>query len=231
MSWKSASKLLVLAGLVVWAWWWNPWRGIDHPPGVLVPRPPVQADIPPFRLPEIEGWQFDAIAKYDLRGRVLGTKRYYSGANADIVPYDVAVSWGRMSDSAILDKLGISMSNRFFFYEWENSPPLSAEELKSSAANNHIIAANADVRKTIRNLRRGHIIQFQGYLVNAIKPGEGTWNSSRQRDDTGNGACEVFYVETANVWETAPPEFSMGSRLTSTSAAPGKVPPAAAAIR
>ena len=64
-------------------------------------------------------------------------------------------------------------------------------------ANNHVIAANADVRSVIRWLRVGQIVTMKGYLVNAVKAGGENWNSSLRREDTGNGACELFYVESA----------------------------------
>ncbi len=60
-----------------------------------------------------------------------------------------------------------------------------------------MIAANDEVRKVIGNLRVGQIVTMNGYLVNATGPEGRTWNSSLTRQDTGNGACELFYVESA----------------------------------
>ena len=37
---------------------------------------------------------------------------------------------------------------------------------------------------------------MRGYLVNVGGPDGFSWNTSLRRDDTGNGACEVFYVES-----------------------------------
>ena len=45
---------------------------------------------------------------------------------------------------------------------------------------------------------------MRGYLVNASFPDGSSWNSSLRRDDTGNGACEVFYVQSITAAETAP---------------------------
>jgi hypothetical protein len=49
----------------------------------------------------------------------------------------------------------------------------------------------------IQGLRVGQIVTLDGYLVNATGPEGRTWNSSLTRDDTGNGACELIYVEKA----------------------------------
>ena len=100
-------------------------------------------------------------------------------------------------DQAVLDQFEITMGNRFFFYEWPDEPAIPEDEIKRSAANNHVIAANDEVRKVIRGLRAGQILKMDGYLVNAIGPEGRTWNSSLTREDTGNGACEVLYVEKA----------------------------------
>ncbi|MEO6741532.1 MAG: hypothetical protein ABIP20_14895 [Chthoniobacteraceae bacterium] len=190
-------KLIVIALLACGVWRFVSGRPIHHPPGVLVAKEPVQKNIDGKTIGRIGEWQVTAVAEYALRGRVLGKKRYYSGPSAELVPIDVAVGWGKMSDEAVLSLLEISMTNRFFFYEWQNEPPIPQDEIKVSAANNHVIAANDEVRKLIGSLRIGQIVTMKGYLVNAAGPGGGTWNSSLRRDDTGNGACELFYVESA----------------------------------
>lgn len=202
---KGFIKLLVFCGILAAAYYYWPWRVIRHPPGVLINVSPRQEDIPPKPLPDVEGWKLTAVAKYGIRARVLGTKRYHSGFGSDVVPVDVAVGWGRMSDQAVLDQFEITMGNRFFFYEWSNQPAIPEGEIMRSAANNHIISANADVKKVIGSLRTGQIVTMMGYLVKARTPdGKGFWNSSLQRDDTGNGACEVFYVEAAKAADTVP---------------------------
>ena len=120
-----------------------------------------------------------------------------------------------MSDTSTLNALSLSMGNRFFFYEWDNRPPLADSEIIRSVANNHVIAANDQVRELISNLRRGHLVPFRGYLVDATTAGEGSWMTSRRRDDRGNGACELFYVEFARAFEVPPQEFGVPSTLTS----------------
>jgi hypothetical protein len=199
---KIAPKLTLalIAGTISWLYFSS--RPIKHPPGVLVAEAPMQIDIPPRALPSVEGWNLTAVAEYHLRGRVLGTKRYHAGPDADLVPTDVAVGWGRMSDQAVLDQFGLSMSNRFFFYEWAEAPAIPVQEIEVSAANNHVIAANDEVRRVIGSLRPGHILTMNGFLVNARGPGGAMWNSSLRRNDTGNGACELFYVESAGAVES-----------------------------
>lgn len=148
----------------------------------------------PKILGKLKGFQIEAQAKYALHARVLHTKHYWS-QGADLVPYDVALGWGPMSDQAVLDHLDISQSNRFFFYEWSGSPPIAPGEIMRSAANVHVISANRKVAGTIAGLRTGQLVAMRGYLVNVSGPDGFHWNTSLTRDDTGDGACEVFYVE------------------------------------
>jgi hypothetical protein len=203
---KLAIFITVITTLIAGAWYLNPWRSITHPPGVLVREAPIQKPTAAVPLAGVGGWKFMPVADYQISGRVLGTKRYYSGFGSDIVPLDVAIGWGRMSDQAVLDQFELSMSNRFFFYKWQNTPPIPEDEIMRSASNNHIIAANSKVRKTINSLIPGHIVTLGGYLVNATGPNGTSWNTSVRRNDTGNGACEVFYVIEAFSSKTPPTE-------------------------
>ena len=204
VKYQGLAKIAVAVALAVAGWAWNPWRSIKHEPGVLVAAIPIQTEVGQIELPEVAGWKLKPAAEYLLRGRVLGTKRYLSGFGSDLVPIDVAVGWGRMSDQAVLDQFSLSMGNRFFFYEWSEEPAIPLNEIMRSASNNHVIAANKDVAKTIRSLVPGHVVTMRGYLVNASFPDGSSWNSSLRRDDTGNGACEVFYVQSITAAETAP---------------------------
>ena len=196
---KFATRFVALLLLATPVWLFMSGRPIRHAPGVLVSEVPLQTNIAAKPLGQIGEWRVTAVAKYHLRGRVLGTKRYYNDPQADLVPVDVAIGWKKMSDQSVLDPLTISMSNRFYFYEWASEPPIPQDEIKMSSANNHVIAANEQVRKIIRSLRDGQILTMDGYLVNASGPEGRTWNSSLTREDTGNGACELFYVEGAQV--------------------------------
>jgi hypothetical protein len=190
-------KLVVfaaLSGLVYWVW---PAGELRQPPGVRVNREPVQETIPAIAW-NVQGYNVTALASYQINARVLHTKKYWSDHN-DLVPFDVALGWGAMSDQAVLDHLEVSQGNRFFFYEWQGEPPVPLKEIVCHASNNHVIAANSQVASTVKRLRAGQFVQMQGYLVNVTGPNGFHWNTSLTRTDDGNGACEVFYVNTITV--------------------------------
>ena len=193
--------LLLFSTLGLGAHFWLS-RELRHGPGVVAPLEPAQTMLQPFDLPARGEWHLQAVALYEFTARVLHTRRYF-GSGSELVPMDVAVGWGRMSDESILDRLTISQSSRFFFYEWAIQPPLPQDELIAHAANVHVIAASDRVAADVRWLRRGEVVTMTGYLVNATRPDGAHWYTSLSRTDTGNGACELFYAEEIKPGATA----------------------------
>jgi hypothetical protein len=151
------------------------------------------ADAPTFSK---SGWQIRALATYDITARVLHKKRYYVPPTADIVPYDFAVGWGPMSDNAVLERIHISQSNRFFFWECGGAPPIPEDQIICHSANMHLIPASEAVRRALWWASAGDIVRLTGYLVEATQANWSPWRSSLSRTDTGNGACELMWVES-----------------------------------
>ena len=201
-------KLTFWSLLAAVVWWLWPTGELRHPPGVRLDREPEQQTIAPRSLAGFKKYTITAVAAYSIEARVLRTKRYWVDGD-DLVPYDVAVGWGALSDQAVLDRLSISQGNRFFFYEWQNPPPIAVSEIEKHAANMHVIAASKEVASAVKRLRRGEFVAMRGFLVNVGGPDGFHWNTSLRRDDTGNGACEVFYVESIE----AKPEPSLLARI------------------
>ncbi len=189
-------RLLYLCVLVAVIWGLVSWvkgPSIHTAPGVLVSEEPLQEGYNPQLVAQIKDYRVTAVATYTIRARVLHTKHYWVDGG-DLVPYDVALGWGRMSDQSVLDHLEISQGNRFFFYQWREAPPIPQREIECHASNNHLIAANSDVARVISGLYPGEIVTMKGYLVNVTGPDGFHWETSLSRTDTGNGACELFYV-------------------------------------
>ena len=191
---KRVVIFLLLLGL---GWWWVHEPEIKHPPGVLVSQIPLQGNHPPSPLPTTEQYNLSAVADYDITARVLGLRRYHDDKR-DLVPYDLAVGWGRMSDQAVLDRLTLGQSMRFFFYSWTGEEPLPQNEIICSASNMHLIPKDKTIREKISDLKSGMVVRLKGQLCQASR-GAFHWNSSMTRDDTGNGACELMWVDSLEV--------------------------------
>ncbi|EDY17091.1 conserved hypothetical protein [Chthoniobacter flavus Ellin428] len=183
----------ILAALVWGLIFWVREPAIRTAPGAVTPDEPLQESCPAQVVAKIQDYTVTAVATYTIRARVLHTKRYWANGS-DLAPYDVALGWGRMSDQSVLDHLEISQGNRFYFYQWQTAPPIPQNEMVCHSSNNHLIAANSDVKHVISGLYPGEIVTMKGYLANVSGPNGFYWNTSLTRTDTGRGACEVFYV-------------------------------------
>ncbi len=171
-------------------------REIRYPPGILVPSQPQQ-----ITIKNPVPWQKDKrlvvpLAQFNLKARVLGKEKYRSDGTSDISPIDLALGWGPMSDQRILDQLEITQgSRRFLIMPLQDRPPLPIQVLLAHSSNMHMLPANAEVKEHLDALRVGELVELSGSLVGIQESGRWTWVSSLRRDDTGDGACEIFWVE------------------------------------
>jgi len=172
-------------------------RPIDRPAGVLIEREPLQGptNAAPFAFGEFD---ITPRAVYDIEARVLSVEPYKMDGGAKLSPIDFAVGWGPMSDTAVLEHFRITQGARFFtIYPDEAAIDLRTALLGS--ANMHLIPATGRVRDQLEDVRPGNLVRLRGYLVSVAGPNGYTWNTSLTREDTGAGACELFYVESVEM--------------------------------
>jgi len=200
MDWVQERKgavLLVLPSVAAGMWWWNG-RPVSHPPGILAPAEPIQAP-PESAAP----WTFHdhrltPLARFEIRARVLGAERYRFDRAAELSPVDLALGWGPMSDSRVLDAITIRQGERWYF--WNSARlPISPVEISSHSANMHMIPATRSVARRLTRARPGQIVHLEGQLVRADGTDNWHWVSSLSRTDTGDGSCEVVWVERAEI--------------------------------
>ena len=174
---------------------WYRQRPITHLPGMLVTTEPRQTD-PASRTPIEHGdYTLTPLADFSIEARVLSRQDYMFDAGAALAPVDFALGWGRMSDSAVIDRLDVSQSVRFFTYRWKDTPPIPLPEIVRSAANMHLIPADAGVARALDRVRVGEIVDLRGKLVEAHRADGWRWTSSLTREDSGAGACELVLVD------------------------------------
>lgn len=186
---------LFVAVIAAGAWQHFSTRPVESTPGTLAPGDPVQVERAGLASFALKGYQVTPLAEFSLEARVLARENYHAGREADLSPTDLALGWGRMSDSAVLDRLQISQGNRFYFYRWSDSPPIPPGEIVEHSANMHMIPASDDVRRRLDRVRAGQVVTLRGYLVRVLAPDGWRWNSSMSRSDSGNGACELVWVK------------------------------------
>lgn len=180
---------------------WNSWdhwtHRARHPPdGPIAERDPLQTDI--SSEPDVARgrWTLKPRAHYDITARILSTERYRFDRLAALVPEDLALGWGPMSENRVLQTIDISQSGRFYWWQPHPDTPVSPDIIITHSANTHVIPADSTVQRQLERLRVGEVVRLTGTLVDGLRD-DGAWiHTSLSRSDTGAGACEVLLVES-----------------------------------
>ena len=196
-------RIFLVALLAISLWFgWDDWqqREIKHESGVLAAAEPLQRNLvgtTPIRQGK---FTLTPRAEFSVTARILASERYRIDTTASLMPRDLALGWGPMSDSSVLAQVTISQSGRFYFWRTRSGvPPIPLQLISASSANMHLIAANGSVARTIDRARVGHIIELEGQLVDVRADSGWQINTSLTRGDVGAGACEIIYVQRATV--------------------------------
>ena len=188
-------SVIILCYLVARDWQSKP---LEHPPGILVAEIPSQVDLQPSSF-MLGDYELTRKAQFEIRARVLSKEPYYLNRTADLSPLDLALGWGVMSDSRVLDQIDITQGARWYRTKYDLPPPVPEQQIISSSSNMHMIPARKDIERSLKKLREGDIVHLRGYLVDVDHPSGWHWRSSMSRSDTGNGACELVFVESVLV--------------------------------
>lgn len=168
-------------------------RPILHGNGVLAAHSPTQTSTNNANF-SLNGFVITPLQSFEIEARVLSVERYSFGREADLSPIDLALGWGKMSDEAVLKDINIKQSNRFYYWHVDEFP-IPRKEIETNSANMHMIPANSQIEKTLKNVKIGQTVKLSGFLVEANANDGWHWKSSLTREDTGNGACELVYVK------------------------------------
>lgn len=173
---------------------WADSRPLTRRPGVLAPDHPVQMSLDSAdRAYTREGFRLIPRATFTATVRVLAKERYRFDTLASLSPVDLAVGWGPMSDTSVLQDLRITQGGRFYYWRVDELPVPRAI-IESHSANWHIIPATRAVERALGGVREGSIVKLTGELVDIEGGDGGAMRTSLRRDDTGAGACEIVRV-------------------------------------
>jgi hypothetical protein len=179
--------------------YWYLQRPITYPAGVLIQSEPQQLAEAQTTPIEYGSFRLKPLAHFNIDARLLHRRIYRYDRGAALVPLDLALGWGPMSDQRVLDRVSVSQSMRFYWYEYRLPPPIPQEQIVSHSTNVHVIPATPEIASRCKSLRIGSLVHLSGELVEASGPEIGTWRSSLSRTDTGNGACELMWVKELRV--------------------------------
>jgi len=127
---------------------------------------------------------------------------------------DICVVWGKNITSEAYKKVDYKSGEYTCYYSWKGSAP---EFYGAYLANNHLIPKDKYVAAQIKKAAIGDQIHIKGYLVDYRVSKDGqqifTRRTSTIRDDTGNGACEIIYVENLEIMSGSNILFQYGKSL------------------
>jgi hypothetical protein len=175
----------------------------QEPQQIAVQRPLLRA--------EVKGVQYSIQPKYsyDLYGLVVSLHDSDSwwdyahrewGDHVNVV--DFCVVWGENIRREAYKPLSYWNDQWTCWVQADSEATWMAFD-PTALSNNHLVTDNPYVARELRKVRIGDQVHFRGYLVDysVVRNGAeaGTRVSSTVRTDTGNGACEVVYVEDFEV--------------------------------
>ena len=197
-------RSLLLAALVAAALWqgYDDWllRPLHPPDGPIAPDEPQQTDVEAAPVTMLGRWRLTPQARYDITARILGREDYHFDLLSDLIPEDLALGWGPMSDSRVLRSFEITQGARFYSWRPTQELVIPRQVVIEHSANTHVIPADAAVRHQLKRLRVGQVVHLSGFLVNAVRDDGSFINTSLTRSDTGPGACEVVLVQQVGAW-------------------------------
>jgi len=198
--WHRPLLKVILLTYIGWgAWNWYSGRPFHQPDGILAADEPRQTNVSVRDKVQVGRWTLTVRADYQITARILARERYHFDALSDLVPEDLALGWGPMSDNRILRAIDISQSNRFYYWRENVREVLPRNSIITHSANTHVIPGNSMIAKQLARLRPGEVVTLSGELVDGVRD-DGTWiRTSLVRDDTGAGACEVLLVSDVEV--------------------------------
>lgn len=157
------------------------------------------------------GYAVQPRATFELTGIVVSHNNttgigdaYHTSDSVDF--RDLCVVWGDNADSDLLGKVTFWSEPWTCFIKMEERATYQEFNL-SQLANMHLLTDNDEVRRRVLSAHRGDQIRIRGLLVDytdARYPGY-LRETSLTRDDRGNGACEVVFIDDFEILDSVTP--------------------------
>lgn len=163
---------------------------------------PVQEPYSGEKFPHIvEGVQFmiEPVETYKIAFVALSTRYHYSTLEDKLSPVDLCVVWGELAEPENREHIYSLQAARWCSYVYDGDLPFDAAYVGSHVANIHIIPANENILKAVKSIKKDQKAVLEGFLVKVYREGTLIWSSSLTRTDSGDGACEVFYVTKVRI--------------------------------
>lgn len=179
-------------------------RAVHPPDGEIAPLTPIQGNLDAPASVQQGHWLLRPRASYDITARILSREDYHFDALSDLIPEDLALGWGAMSDNRMLAHFDISQGGRFYSWQSLGVLPMPRQQVVEHSANTHVIPIDKEVRRELAALRVGQVVHLTGMLVDGQRDDGAVIHTSLTRSDEGAGACEIMLVQSVDVVEPEP---------------------------
>lgn len=140
-------------------------------------------------------------ARYRTKAWVVAVDRAFDDGAEDVLGLDVGLVWGPVANRDILRSMRFHLARRYLSARWDGEMPLANDVVMRHLSNHHLVVPDPELRAYLDHVAPGDLLTLEGALVDVALEGEGARiiRSSLRRDDVGNGACEVLWVERAEI--------------------------------
>jgi len=134
-----------------------------------------------------KGTTYTVTPKGEYKAKVIVLKKTNMNDRAKLSPMDMGVGWGALTDPDVMKKFSFRHGNRVLLVRCT-----SCTSDEWDYANTHLIPANENVYKGLKEVRDKDIVYLEGQLVYVKEPNVRPWKSSLTMDDYN---CEILYVQ------------------------------------
>ena len=166
---------------------------------LLLPEP-VQVDVEPVRISP----GMTKLADFSANVFVISRKEYPSDPS-DVLsgasPLDLAVAWGPGASEEAREAVELTQSDRRYHWRARESDMdiPGVGDFTRYSGNWHMVPSSAEIAAQLAAVKPGDIVSMEGELVLLTFPDGTYYASSLSREDTGDGACEIFRVRSISV--------------------------------
>ncbi|PVZ72080.1 hypothetical protein [Pelagibaculum spongiae] len=175
----------------------NPSAIIEHADGILVPGKPLQTatSAKPFSY---GSHKINPLADLSVTALVVAKKDDYQDQMASLLPVDLGLTWGELSDSKLLNNFSFVQKDRKMFIRYPKKLSKLRINFTELYANMHVVPANEQVAKILKKITVGDIIEMEGQLIEVDTL---FWSaaSSLSRTDKGDMACEILWIKRLEI--------------------------------
>lgn len=184
--------LCIVIGLSIMAWSEIP---IKRGPGILAEEAPKISKLISSDEINFNGHTYTTHKKIDARVRVVEKERYFFDSMSEFSSYDILVGWGQVSDQKNLDYINFKLSDRTFEYK-NYRLPLDPDLINNQTLLWHLIPSSEEIKNSLFTLRKGHIIEISGYIVDVTTKTGLQWKSatSPSKSESFVNGHNIFWV-------------------------------------